>query len=95
MTGRGGPWRGALGGRSGGTGWLAVDSEQRPTVRGGGLSSGGARGGRLGTTRPVVAGVEVHDIAAVASGAGRRKRQRSYGWGKSNRLCPLVDAHSG
>jgi hypothetical protein len=42
MTGQGDPWRGALGGRSGGAGWLAVSSERRPTVGGGGPSSGGA-----------------------------------------------------
>jgi hypothetical protein len=48
MTERGGPWRGALGGRSGAAGWLVVGSERRPTVQGGGPSSGGARGGRLG-----------------------------------------------
>jgi hypothetical protein len=45
MTGRGGPWRGPLGGRSGGTGWLAVGFEQRPMVRGGVPRSGNAQGG--------------------------------------------------
>jgi hypothetical protein len=95
MTGRGGPWRGALGGRSGDTGWLAVGSELRPTIRGGGPSSGDARGGCLGAARPVVAGAEVRSAAAVASDAGRQKRQRSYEWGKSNGLCPLVDARIG
>jgi hypothetical protein len=40
MTGRGGPWRGALGGRSGGAGWLAVGFERQAMVRGGGPSLG-------------------------------------------------------
>jgi hypothetical protein len=94
MTGRGSPWRGALGGRSGGVGWLAVSSERRPMVRGGGTSSGGALGGHLGAARLAVANAEVHSAAEVASGVGRRKQQRSYGWGISNGLCPLVNARS-
>jgi hypothetical protein len=73
MTKRGGPWRGALGERSGGTGWLAVGSEQQPMVQGGGPSSVGTRGGRLGAARLAVAGAEVRSAATVASGMGRRK----------------------
>jgi hypothetical protein len=45
--------------------------KQRRRVARGGPSLGGARGGRLGATRPAVASVEVHGVAAVASGAGR------------------------
>jgi hypothetical protein len=63
MTGRGSPWRGALSGRTGGTGWLAVGSDRRPTVRGGGPSLGGASGGRLGAARPAVAGAKVRGVA--------------------------------
>jgi hypothetical protein len=42
---------------------LMVVSERRPTVWGGGPSSGGARGSRLGVARPALAGVEAHDAA--------------------------------
>jgi hypothetical protein len=55
-----------------GAGLLKVGSERRLTVRGGGPSSGGARGGRLGVARLVVAGAEAHDAVAWWCGRARR-----------------------
>jgi hypothetical protein len=50
-----------------GTGLLAVSSERQPMVQGGGPSSGGAQGGRLGAARPAV----------ISSGARGAERSRA------------------
>jgi hypothetical protein len=51
-----------------------VGSKRQRTVRGGGPSSGGARGGRLGVARPVVPGVGARGAAAWQRRMVRRAR---------------------
>jgi hypothetical protein len=51
---------------------VKVGSERWITVRGGGPSLGGARGGRLGAARPAVAGADVRGAAAWWCGRARR-----------------------
>jgi hypothetical protein len=76
MTRQGRPWRGALSGRSGSTGWLAVGSERQPTVRGGGPRSGDARGGRLVAARSAAAGAEVCGATMWRHGRARNGAPR-------------------
>jgi hypothetical protein len=92
MTERGSPWRVALGRGSGGAGWLAVGSERRPMVWGGGPRSGGARGGRLGAARPVAAGVEVCGATAWQCGRARHdaSRQLRAGVRERGESCELL-----
>jgi hypothetical protein len=45
-----------------GAGLFAAGSERQPTVWGGGPSSGGARGGRLGAARPAVVSSGARDM---------------------------------
>jgi hypothetical protein len=92
MTIRGGPWRGALSGRSGGAGWLAVGSERWLMVQGGGLRLSGARGGCLGAARPAAAAVEVCGAAAWWHGRARHDalRQLRAGVRERGESCELL-----